>query len=234
MTEQQCQRRLRLSRQVVADICMLLGQDLQPREAGGHALPVAVKVTTALNFFASSSFQGSEADSCGISQSAAHRYIPQITDALFNKSANYINFASDEASVTGRTLSFAAPAGFPQVQGIIDCTHVAIRSSPPSPRNPALPQLFTPPNRHSGWLLGDKSSPLKTWLMTPWRRPSPEAEERCNERFISTRCIREQTIGMLKMRFRCPDRSGGALQYAPARVSSIVVVCYALHNIAQQ
>uniref|UniRef100_UPI00398ED6F8 G-protein coupled receptor 35-like n=1 Tax=Pristiophorus japonicus TaxID=55135 RepID=UPI00398ED6F8 len=57
MTEQQCFRRLGLSCQVIADSCSLLEDELLPRGPGGHALTVAVKITTALNFFTSASFQ---------------------------------------------------------------------------------------------------------------------------------------------------------------------------------
>uniref|UniRef100_UPI00398E5887 adiponectin-like n=1 Tax=Pristiophorus japonicus TaxID=55135 RepID=UPI00398E5887 len=45
-----------------------------------------------------------------------------MTNTLFDKSATYVNFATDQASVTERALNFAALAGFAQVQGAIDCT----------------------------------------------------------------------------------------------------------------
>ena len=41
-------------------------------------------------------------------------------------------------------------------------------------------------------------------------------------------------IAMLKMRFQCLDRSAGALKYNPPRVSHIVIICCALHNLALQ
>uniref|UniRef100_UPI00398F1830 putative nuclease HARBI1 n=1 Tax=Pristiophorus japonicus TaxID=55135 RepID=UPI00398F1830 len=228
MTEQQCQWRPRLSCQVIADICSFLEPVLQPRGPGGHGIPMVVKVTSTINLFISGSFQGSAADICGISQLAVHRCITQVTDAMCDKSDNFIKFATDEASVTEWVLVFATLAGFPLVQGIVDCTHVAIRT--PHFQS-TLSQLFAPPNILTSWLLGDNGFPLKMW---PLRRPHTEAEERYNESQIATRCVIEQTIGMLEMCFRYLDRSGGTLQYAPARVSRIMVVCCALQNIAQQ
>ncbi|XP_078412369.1 piezo-type mechanosensitive ion channel component 2 [Cetorhinus maximus] len=43
-----------------------------------------------------------------------------------------------------------------------------------------------------------------------------------------------QTTGLLKMMFRCLDRSGAVLRYAAQRASRIIGVCYIQHNIAQQ
>ncbi|XP_067855250.1 putative nuclease HARBI1 [Heptranchias perlo] len=76
-----------------------------------------------------------------------------------------------------------------------------------------IPDLFVPGTSLKGWLLGNKGYPLQTWLVTPLRNPtSNEQQERHNANHMSTRCVTEQAIGMLKMHFRCLDRSGGALR----------------------
>ncbi|XP_067885091.1 putative nuclease HARBI1 [Heterodontus francisci] len=227
-------------------------------------MPFTLKVTVTLNFYACGSFQASTADLFGVCQAATHHCIKVVTDILVRRANNFISFKTDNTSQTERSRGFTAIAGFPVVQGVIDCTHVVIRSpaghsgafinqkchslnvqlvcnhhkrimqvcarhlggchNPYILRNSQVPALFS-------WILGDRGYPLKTCLMTPMRIPRDRAEECFNESHAATRVTIEQTIGLLQMRFRCLDRSGGSLQYAPARVSRVIVVCCALHNL---
>ncbi|XP_049445652.1 uncharacterized protein LOC125896823 [Epinephelus fuscoguttatus] len=63
----------------------------------------------------------------------------------------------------------------------------------------------------------------------------PQLQEiRYNKAHIRTRNIVERTFGILNSRFRCLDRTGGALLYRPEKVAQIVVTCCMLHNIAKQ
>lgn len=41
----------------------------------------------------------------------------------------------------------------------------------------------------------------------------------------------ERAFGVLKMRFRCIDRSGGTLLFRPEKACEIVTACVVLHNI---
>ncbi|XP_067858713.1 putative nuclease HARBI1 [Heptranchias perlo] len=133
LSEEQCIWRLRVSRQVVADICSLLNDELFPDGPSIIFLPFTVKVTTALNFFASGSFQGATGDITGVSQSSARKCIRQVTNGLFHRASHYINFPMDDRSQMERAVGFHAVAGFPRVQGIIDYTHIAIRAPPREP-----------------------------------------------------------------------------------------------------
>ncbi|KAJ1192785.1 hypothetical protein NDU88_002091 [Pleurodeles waltl] len=79
---------------------------------------------------------------------------------------------------------------------------------------------------------GDSAYALRPWMLTPYLTPSNETERQYNSAYKRTRNIIERTFGLLKARFRCLHRSGGALQYTPITAFKIVVACAILHNIA--
>ncbi|XP_067899184.1 putative nuclease HARBI1 [Heterodontus francisci] len=207
----------------------------------------------------------------GVSQAVVHLCIKEVTSTLF-KRASYQTNSDIQAE---RAVGSRVIIGFPLVQGVIDCTHMSIKTLMDQPAafinrkgfhsiNMQLvcdhqkhflqvcarfsgsshnayilqqfqaPQLFRPPARLRGWIFSDNSYPLATWLLAPVRNPHIAAEERNNTCHGSTGVTIEQATGLLKMRFRCLDQSSGALQFSPVRVSHIVVVCCALHNLAQQ
>ncbi|XP_038648888.1 putative nuclease HARBI1 [Scyliorhinus canicula] len=275
MTEEQCLQRLKLSREAVTELCHLLNGDLQTQSTISTALPVAVKVTTALNFYALGSFQASTGNICSVSQFAVHRSITEVTDALFCRADNFISFPIDQQHQQQRATHFYRFAGFPRVQGVIGCMRVAIRAPvhdamaymnhkgfysinvqlvcdhqhrimqvnahfPGSSqsalilRQSSVPALFEGERNLEGWLLGDKDYPLQPWLMTPLRHPRTEAEHRYNEAHSKTLITVGHTIGILKQRFQCLDRSRGALQYSPHKVSRMIIACCILHNFALQ
>ncbi|XP_038649471.1 putative nuclease HARBI1 [Scyliorhinus canicula] len=112
-----------MSRELVGHICHLL-QDLTPWGLGRYPLPV----TVALNFYASGSFQGSTGDLCGILQASSHKCIQEVTNAIFVRAANSVHFNRDQANQESRAMGFTLISVQPQVQGVIDCTHVALRA----------------------------------------------------------------------------------------------------------
>ncbi|KAJ1106079.1 hypothetical protein NDU88_003482 [Pleurodeles waltl] len=78
----------------------------------------------------------------------------------------------------------------------------------------------------------DSAYALRPWIMTPFLTPRTESERQYNSAHKRTRNLIERTFGLLKARFRCLHRSGGALQYTPITAFKIVVACAILHNIA--
>ncbi|XP_050707668.1 putative nuclease HARBI1 [Eriocheir sinensis] len=68
--------------------------------------------------------------------------------------------------------------------------------------NSELKQRFQEGEFGDFLLVGDSGYPLEPHLMVPVSNPSTEAENRYNRGHAQTRVIVEQTIGMLKSRFR--------------------------------
>ncbi|XP_067869178.1 putative nuclease HARBI1 [Heterodontus francisci] len=217
MTKTQCCRRLRLSRQTVTDVCVLIAEDLTPHSTGHHVLPMAVKVTVALNFFAFGSLQGTAVDLNGISQAAAHHCISLVTDALFDTARKHIHFMREQPRLhRGQWVSV------PSLDSPSWLDSFILRQS-------RLSQIFTPAPKILGWILGDKGNPLKRWLLTLLQEPQRDAQRRYNQCHLISRTTIDQAIRLFKMQFQCLDWSGGALF---PEVLPIVVVCCALHNMA--
>ncbi|XP_067888773.1 putative nuclease HARBI1 [Heterodontus francisci] len=214
------------------------------REAMKMSCEMASEIWEIISMTCNHKILGSIGDMCGISEAALHRCIKEVTNALFHHANDFVYFPIDKDSPATRSEAFGAIAHFPRLQGVIECTHVVIRA--------AWDQTAAFVNRkgvhslsiqlvcdHStsqlgGRILGDKGYPHLTWLMRPVRHLQNTAEKRYNAAHTFTRAIIEHTIGLLKICFRYLDQSGGAFQYASQRVSQIIIVCCALHNLAMQ
>lgn len=85
---------------------------------------------------------------------------------------------------------------------------------------------------HNSWLLGDSGYGLEPFLITPYKDVAAGTREHAfNKKHASGRNIVERTIGVLKSRFRCLQ---GTLIYSPQKVTQIVNLCCALHNICRE
>ncbi|XP_067899182.1 putative nuclease HARBI1 [Heterodontus francisci] len=225
---------------------------------GGHPMPVVLKAAMVLNLYASASFQGSTADLCGISQSAAHWCNKEVTNVMFKRARDYVHYRTNLESQMERSIG--ATARFPQVHDVI---HAAIKTPTPASslhqqeEHPLaqcptvstwrrkhntqflgrshdayllwqyqVPQLLRTPVRLQALILGDKGYLLRTW---------DEPTQGCRGD-IHGLTLSDHRAGhwSLKMQLSCLDRSGGAFQYAPARVLRIVVVCCVLQKLALQ
>nr|XP_044251343.1 protein ALP1-like [Drosophila takahashii] len=73
--------------------------------------------------------------------------------------------------------------------------------------------------------------PLEPFVLTPYRSPAAGTGQHLfNLRHASARNVVERTIGVLKSRFRSLR---GCLLYHPLKVSRIINVCSALHNLCR-
>ncbi|KAK0136438.1 putative nuclease HARBI1 [Merluccius polli] len=120
--------RFRFPRAVLLEICTELGPGLERQTARSHALPVPIQVLTTLGFLATGSFQRELADRSGMSQGALSRAIPAVLNGIIRISARYIRFPYDAVNQAHIKAQFAEIAGFPNVIGAIDCTHIAIKA----------------------------------------------------------------------------------------------------------
>ncbi|XP_069098312.1 putative nuclease HARBI1 [Pleurodeles waltl] len=79
---------------------------------------------------------------------------------------------------------------------------------------------------------GDSAYAVRTYMMMPYLNPTTPAGRRYRSAHRTTRNVVERTFGLLKSRFRCIHKSGGALPYSPEMTCRIVATCAILHNIA--
>ena len=85
----------------------------------------------------------------------------------------------------------------------------------------------------NGWLLGDRGYGIQPYLMTPLRpdHVTTVSQTRYQKAHTKTRNTIERTFGLWKMRFRCLDHSGGALQFQPDRCCTIITATAVLHSM---
>ncbi|XP_067833187.1 putative nuclease HARBI1 [Heptranchias perlo] len=115
-----------VTKELVTEIYHLLQPQLQPQSRARTALPVAVKVTVVVNFYASGSFQVFAGDISNIPQFAVHCCIREVTEALYIMRNTFISFSLARDKQKEQARGFAWIAGFPMVQGAIDCMHIAL------------------------------------------------------------------------------------------------------------
>ncbi|KAJ1123431.1 hypothetical protein NDU88_001900 [Pleurodeles waltl] len=98
-------------------------------------------------------------------------------------------------------------------------------------RHCTINQHFQDGRYGNGLLVADQGYGIQPWIMTPFGNPSTAAERAYNEAHRRTRSIVERTFGILKLRFRCLDITGGSLLYSPEMVCKIILTFAILQNI---
>ncbi|CAJ1057880.1 putative nuclease HARBI1 [Xyrichtys novacula] len=127
-TDEWLMSRFRLPRAILLELCEELRPALERSTARSRAVPVPTLVLGTLGYLATGSFQREMADRAGVSQSTISRAMPTVVDQLIRLSNRYIKFPYGAVEQANIKTQFAAIAGFPNVIGAIDCTHVAIKA----------------------------------------------------------------------------------------------------------
>ena len=86
-----------------------------------------MKLLIALYYYANGSFQQDVADSIGVHKSTTSRVIHQVSEAICSHLDRWIYLNMGVEHVAQQKEAFKAIAGFPNVVGVVDCTHIRIQ-----------------------------------------------------------------------------------------------------------
>lgn len=117
--------RYRFSRDVVLDLIDEFKDDIEGAFFRNTDISPTFQILLALRFFATGSFQRTAGDLHGVSIATAHRIIHRVARVIAMRKNRYVNFPSREEYEQVKA-DFFAIAGFPNVIGAIDCTHIKI------------------------------------------------------------------------------------------------------------
>uniref|UniRef100_A0A674A2Q1 Putative nuclease HARBI1 n=1 Tax=Salmo trutta TaxID=8032 RepID=A0A674A2Q1_SALTR len=233
-------------RRILLYLCHQLSPVLEREPKRTNAILVHTQVLSTLGFLATGTFQREIADRSGISQPTMSRILPAVLHGIISLTPQYIQFLYTAVPQARVKRDFHTIAGFPNVIGAIDCTHIAVKAPSLNKFNFAnrkgfhsvnVQVILTYTSTGKQYLnvmfitAGNRGYPLKTWLSTPLTNPSNQREARYNQAHARTRTV-ERTIGLLKGCWLCLSGTGGTLQYQPSKVCYIVKACLVLHNTA--
>ncbi|XP_052271216.1 putative nuclease HARBI1 isoform X2 [Dreissena polymorpha] len=247
LTEQEIQRKYRLSKTQIYTVHELIKDDISPQCNRSHPLSSMTKLLITLQFLAKSEFYSEGGMTHGVSRSSVCKSIWQVLKAL-DRRLNTVVFPTSERELVQVKQKFFGIAGIPNVIGAVDCTHIAMLA--PRERediyvcrkgyhsinvqavvdaNMSLKDWLVDGSK--GWLLGDSGYGLKPYLLTPKLNPMSRAEIAFNLAQSLSRMVVERAFGLLKSRFRCLHKTGGYLQFSPQKIALVVTVCAKLHNL---
>ncbi|XP_067083867.1 putative nuclease HARBI1 isoform X1 [Osmerus mordax] len=119
--------RYRFSADGIRYLCRLLGPRIKHRTARSHALSVEQMVCVALRFFASGAFLYSVGDAEQLNKATICRTIRSVCLAIKALADVFISFPGHRRLCDIKE-EFYRIAGFPNVIGAVDCTHIRIKA----------------------------------------------------------------------------------------------------------
>ncbi|XP_019217520.2 putative nuclease HARBI1 [Oreochromis niloticus] len=221
--------RYRFSREGIIYLTNLLDPYVKSSTHRSWALTTAQTVCIALRFFASGTFLYAVGDAQNIGKSAVCRSIRKVYLALKHFLGVFVVFPSHLRPQVVKQ-GFFSIAGFPNVIGTIDCTHIAIKAPPGPNEGDFVNRKGVHSINVQGPTMGFsyRGYACRQYFMTPFPDPNPGPRTRYNAALARTRARIEMTFGQIKGRFQCLK----SLRVAPDRACDIIVACAVLHNIA--
>uniref|UniRef100_A0A8C1LR86 DDE Tnp4 domain-containing protein n=1 Tax=Cyprinus carpio TaxID=7962 RepID=A0A8C1LR86_CYPCA len=221
-----------------------LDHDIEHQTQRSYAIPALLQVLIALRFFACGTFHSVIANVFKVHKSTVCRTVHRVALALCRQIDKYLQFPSkDEEDAIAEHFffyQFVNRKNFHSINVQLicdpDCKITNVTAEWPGSTHDA--RVLSESNiyrsfengSHRGLLLGDSGYPCRSWLMTPFRNPVGDAQERYNTAQTKTRVIIERTLGQLKRRFHCLH---GELRLEPARAGRVIIACVVLFNISK-
>ena len=125
-SEVEFKERFRLSKQTVIYVVGLIENEIRPDTEKNHALSPELQVLIALRFLATGTFHRVMGDLVGIERTTAGKKIRKVIHALAGLRERFVKLPVTRRDVEATKRDFHRLAGFPEVLGAIDCTHVRI------------------------------------------------------------------------------------------------------------
>lgn len=127
-SDEQLRQRYRFGRDSIMYLSDLLRDKLERLTRRKTSLTVEEKVMIALRFFASGSHLQVIGDTMGHDKAKISRVIRQVADALVEMKDTFIKWPQTPEKLNSIKNGFYQKAGFPNVVGCIDGTHVPIQA----------------------------------------------------------------------------------------------------------
>ncbi|XP_002166584.4 putative nuclease HARBI1 [Hydra vulgaris] len=121
-------KRFRFRRASIFYLTDLLQIDLQPKSNQTLIVSPILQLLCELRFYATGSFQIVVDDStAALSQPTISRIIRRVSLSLAKRVNEYIKYPTNQHVLNESRVEFYESAEFPQVTGVIDCTHICIQ-----------------------------------------------------------------------------------------------------------
>lgn len=118
--------RFRFRREDVITLVDLFGDELEHPLPRGGSLPPLMQVLVALRFFATGGFQRTIGDLFKIDRRTVARVIDRFSSVLSRRLGEFVRLPVSQREADVMKDRFYQIAGFPNVLGCIDCTHIPI------------------------------------------------------------------------------------------------------------